>query len=138
MTDKFNENLKKARQNANMTQEEVAVKIGVAKNTYCNWELGKREPDIMKIKALARLFGVSVDYLVGMEENTVVYDFKANNRTNRKSPAKRQIERSTGYSTAGSGGRTRTRAACIRTYSGIVPKCVPNQQKKSGASAPPM
>jgi transcriptional regulator with XRE-family HTH domain len=52
MTDKFNENLKKARQNANMTQEEVAVKIGVAKNTYCNWELGKREPDIMKIRLL--------------------------------------------------------------------------------------
>ena len=42
MTDKFNENLKKARQNAHMTQEEVAVKIGVAKNTYCNWELGTR------------------------------------------------------------------------------------------------
>ncbi len=76
MTDKFNENLKKARQDAHMTQEEVAIKIGVAKNTYCNWELGKREPDIMKIKALARLFGVSVDYLVGMEENTVVYDLR--------------------------------------------------------------
>lgn len=76
MTDKFNENLKKARQDAHMTQGEVAEKIGVAKNTYCNWELGKREPDIMKIKALARLFGVSVDYLVGMEENSIVYDMQ--------------------------------------------------------------
>lgn len=76
MTDKFNENLKKARQDAHMTQAEVADRIGVAKNTYCNWELGTREPDIMKIKALARLFGVSVDYLVGMEENFIVYDMR--------------------------------------------------------------
>ena len=76
MTDKFNENLKKARQDAHMTQAEVANRIGVAKNTYCNWELGTREPDIMKIKALARLFDVSVDYLVGMEENSIVYDMR--------------------------------------------------------------
>ncbi len=82
MTDKFNENLKKARQDAHMTQEEVAVKIGVAKNTYCNWELGKREPDIMKIKALARLFGVSVDYLVGMEEPNIIH--KAQNKYGQK------------------------------------------------------
>ena len=76
MTDKFNENLKKTRQDANMTQAEVAEKIGVAKNTYCNWELGTREPNIMNIKALARLFGVSVDYLVGTEENAVIFDMK--------------------------------------------------------------
>ena len=37
-----------------------------------------------------------------------------------------------------SGGRTRTRSACIRTYSGIVSNTIPNQQKKSGASAPPL
>lgn len=76
MTDKFNENLKKARQDANMTQAEVARAVGVAKNTYCNWELGIREPNILKIKALAKLFGVSVDYLVGMEENAIVYDMR--------------------------------------------------------------
>lgn len=76
MKDNFNENLRQARQNANMTQAEAAKRIGVAKNTYCNWELGTREPDIMKIKALARLFGVSVDYLVGLEENAVILDMK--------------------------------------------------------------
>lgn len=76
MTDKFNENLKKARQDAHMTQAEVAKEIGVAKNTYSNWESGTREPDIMKIKALAHLFNVSVDYLVGMEENSVMYEIR--------------------------------------------------------------
>lgn len=68
MKDNFGENLKDARLNANMTQAEVAELIGVAKNTYCNWENGSREPNILKIKALAKLFGVSVDYLVGLEK----------------------------------------------------------------------
>ena len=76
MKDNFNENLRQARQNANMTQAEVAKKIGVAKNTYCNWELGTREPSILNIKALAKLFGISVDYLVGLEENAVIFDMK--------------------------------------------------------------
>ena len=76
MTDRFNENLKKLRLDAGLKQVEVAKKIGVAKNTYCNWELGVREPNILKIKALAKLFGVSVDYLVGMEENAIVYDMR--------------------------------------------------------------
>ena len=68
MNEKFSENLKRVRQDARMTQAEVAKIVGVAKNTYCNWELGTREPNILKIKALAKLFGVSVDYLVGFEE----------------------------------------------------------------------
>ena len=76
MTDRFNENLKKLRLDAGLKQVEVAQKIGVAKNTYCNWELGTREPDIMKIKALAKLYGVSVDYLVGMEEDAAVYEMR--------------------------------------------------------------
>ena len=51
MTDRFNENLKKIRLASGMKQAEVAKKIGVAKNTYCNWENGTREPSILKIKA---------------------------------------------------------------------------------------
>ena len=77
MTDRFNENLKKIRLASGMKQAEVAKKIGVAKNTYCNWENGTREPSILKIKALAKLFGVSVDYLVGLEENAVVYELRS-------------------------------------------------------------
>ena len=76
MTEKFNENLKKLRLDAGMTQAEVAKEIGVAKNTYCNWEGGTREPNILKIKMLAKLFGVSVDYLVGVEEDAAVYEMR--------------------------------------------------------------
>ena len=68
MNENFKKKKKKARQDARMTQAEVAKIVGVAKNTYCNWEQGTREPNILKIKALAKLFGVSVDYLVGFEK----------------------------------------------------------------------
>lgn len=74
MRENFSENLKEARLNANMTQAEVAKAVGIAKNTYCNWERGTREPNILKIKALAKLFGISVDYLVGLEKHDIVHE----------------------------------------------------------------
>ena len=58
MNENFSENLKKARRDAQMTQAEVAKIVGVAKNTYCNWEQGTREPNILKIKALAKALGI--------------------------------------------------------------------------------
>jgi transcriptional regulator with XRE-family HTH domain len=76
MTDRFNENLKKLRLDAGLKQVDVAKKIGVAKNTYCKWELGTREPDIMKIKALAKLYGVSVDYLLDLTDKKAPYPCK--------------------------------------------------------------
>lgn len=82
MRDNFGENLKEARKNSGMTQAEVAKIVGVAKNTYCNWENGTREPNILKIKALAKAFGVSVDYLVGMEEPNIIH--KAQNKYGQK------------------------------------------------------
>ena len=55
--------LKAARVNAGMTQEEVAKKIKKSKNTIVNYENGKSTPDIETGKALAALFGCSVDDL---------------------------------------------------------------------------
>ena len=64
----FCKNLKKARLRAGFTQAQVAAIIGVAKNTYSNWETGVREPDLMKIKALAKALSVTCDYLIGLEK----------------------------------------------------------------------
>lgn len=68
MNENFSENLKKARRDARMTQAEVAKIVGVAKNTYCNWEQGTREPNVLKLKAIAKALGVTGDYLLGLEE----------------------------------------------------------------------
>lgn len=50
------------------SQKEFAQKIGVPSNTYNQWERGKRQPDIQTIIDLAKLFNVSVDYLIGRED----------------------------------------------------------------------
>ena len=56
--------LKAARVNAGLTQEEVAKKVKKSKNTIVNYESGKRSPDMVTGKALAKLYGCSVDDLI--------------------------------------------------------------------------
>lgn len=55
--------LKAARVNAGLTQEEVAKTLKKSKNTIVNYETGKSTPDIETGKALAALYGCSVDDL---------------------------------------------------------------------------
>ena len=59
------ENLKRARENAGLTQTQAAQKIGVSDGTYKNYEQGKREPSGDKIVTIANAFGVTTDYLLG-------------------------------------------------------------------------
>lgn len=51
--------------NHNMTQAQVAKKLGVATTTYASYEQGKREPDNNTLTKLAGLFNVTTDYLLG-------------------------------------------------------------------------
>ena len=60
--------LKKARLDAGHTAEGVAEKLAVSTQTVFNWESGRQFPEPTKLIALASLFGVSVDYLLGREE----------------------------------------------------------------------
>lgn len=52
------------RKNKGMTQQEVADAIQVARNTYTQYELGRRLPDYETIKKLAAYHNVTVDYLL--------------------------------------------------------------------------
>ena len=56
--------LKAARVNKGLTQEDVAKKVRKSKNTIVSYEKGKSTPDIETGKALASLYGVSVDDLI--------------------------------------------------------------------------
>lgn len=60
----FPEQLKMARLNMNYTQQQVADLMGIAKSTYCGYETGKRQPDVEKIKLLARVLQTSGDILL--------------------------------------------------------------------------
>lgn len=56
--------LKELRIKHKLTQAEVGKLIGVAQNTISTWESGRTEPDIAKLKALSKVFKVSIDKLL--------------------------------------------------------------------------
>lgn len=68
------ENLKNARKKAGLTQAQAADAIGVNDGTYKNYEQGKREPNGDKIVAIANIFGVTTDYLLGRPDATPPVD----------------------------------------------------------------
>lgn len=63
------EKLKEARKNAGLSQEQMAEKLCVSRAAVAKWETDKGIPDIMNLKAIAKLLDTSIDYLVddGME-----------------------------------------------------------------------
>jgi len=52
-----------------LTQVKLAEKIGVKQNTISAWLLEKKEPCIISLWKLADFFEVSIDYLVGREND---------------------------------------------------------------------
>ena len=53
-----------ARKKSNLSQEDVAGKLGVSRQTISKWETGKTLPDIRQSKNLAVLYHVSLDELI--------------------------------------------------------------------------
>lgn len=53
------------RKQNNMTQMELADKMGISFQAVSNWERGNSMPDISKLPDLAEIFGVSLDELLG-------------------------------------------------------------------------
>ena len=60
----FGENLIELRKLHNMSQEELAEKINVSRQTLSKYETGESLPDIEKCKMIADVFGVLLDDLV--------------------------------------------------------------------------
>ena len=65
----FHSNLVQLRKLNHMSQEDLAEKIGVSRQTLSKWETGESLPDIEKCKQLAELFGVTLDDLVRYESS---------------------------------------------------------------------
>ena len=73
------ENLKAARKKSGKTQKEIADSLGVGQSTYKNYECGLREPNGDTIVALADLFGVTTDYLLGRSDVNPMEDLQEGN-----------------------------------------------------------
>lgn len=56
--------IKKYRTNMNLSQEELAEKVYVTRQTISNWENNKNYPDIHSLLLLSSLFNISLDQLI--------------------------------------------------------------------------
>ena len=61
--------IKEQREKQNMTQAELAKRLDVTRSSVNAWESGLSTPTTQYVVALSRLFHVTADYLLGMEED---------------------------------------------------------------------
>ena len=63
----FKDNLISLRKLNNLSQEELAEKLNISRQTLSKYETGESLPDVEKCKVIAEIFGVSLDDLVNYE-----------------------------------------------------------------------
>ncbi len=72
----FGRRISECRQNMNMTQEELAGRVGVTPQALSKWERGISFPDIALLAALCQVLNISADYLLGVEKQFIMEDGK--------------------------------------------------------------
>ena len=65
----FNNKLYELRKQKGFSQEELANRLNVSRQTISKWEVGESTPDMEKLVAISDLFEVSLDELVKGEES---------------------------------------------------------------------
>lgn len=61
-----------------LSQEELAEKVGVARQTISKWELGETSPDLKQAKELSNIFNVSLDELTNNDIKDVLVEKTSN------------------------------------------------------------
>lgn len=67
MNETFGERLKALRLEKGIGQVALAKELDVGKSVISLWEQNKCEPTLSKLVAIAEYFGVTIDYLAGLE-----------------------------------------------------------------------
>lgn len=65
--------LKKLRLEAGLTQQQLADQLSIRQNTYSQYESGQRQLPLDALVRLAKLYNVSVDYLLGLTDVDTPY-----------------------------------------------------------------
>lgn len=68
------EKLANLRKRDKLSQEELAEKVGVARQTISKWELDETSPDIKQAQELSKIFHISLDELAGNEIGNIVVE----------------------------------------------------------------
>ena len=71
----INEKILILRKKEGLSQENLAEKLGVTRQTVSNWESGQTTPDIIQAKEISKIFKISLDDLT---DNKLEFDFKDN------------------------------------------------------------
>ncbi len=69
----FSINLKRLREQANLTQEELSIKTGLSKSTISMYERGERFPSEQILELLADIFNVDMNVLLGKQTKSTYY-----------------------------------------------------------------
>ena len=60
--------IRECRLDLKLTQSQLAEMLNTTQDTISLWELGKSFPDIFNVIKLSKIFKVSTDYLLGLEQ----------------------------------------------------------------------
>lgn len=66
----YGDRLRKLRLSKELTMEQVGLRLGIAKSSYAGYETESRQPPIDKLMKLAKIYGVSVDYIIGLTDDS--------------------------------------------------------------------
>ena len=72
--------IKQLREKSEMTQAELARELGLTHSSINAWEMGLSVPSTPFIVELAKLFGVSTDYLLGLTDEKKAYSASKNRK----------------------------------------------------------
>ena len=84
----FNEKLLELRKKEGFSQEELAEKVNVSRQSVSKWESGQSTPEMDKLILLSNIFNISIDELVGKES---INNLKIENDVNAKQKRKRKV-----------------------------------------------
>ena len=76
--------LKDIREDRDITQQQIADYLHVKQNTYSQYESGKRQLPVDIVIALAKYYGVTTDYLLGVSDTPNPYIMKQNQKNSRR------------------------------------------------------
>ena len=68
----LNIQIRRLRQAQNITQVELAQKLGVTKQSVSNWENDNIQPSVDMLIKIAKCFSVTTDYLLGIDNRQFI------------------------------------------------------------------
>jgi len=63
----LSEQLKQIRKANGFTQQSLADAVGIERSTYASYETGRNKPDVLLLKRIANVFGVSSDFILEID-----------------------------------------------------------------------